>query len=86
MLDAYSTLQYFDFEHLPDHLKEVSKPFHDLAYKLVSSMGCFDNPQLDLCLIDLLRAKDCAVRAQLYQVQLRDGFMQAHLAKTEDND
>ena len=84
MFDAYSTLQYFNFEHLPESLQQVSKPFHDLAYNLVSSMGNFDNPQLDLCLIDLLRAKDCAVRAQLYQVSLRDGFMHAHLAKIKD--
>lgn len=30
------TLAHFKYDHLPDHLKAVSAPFWDLAYRLVS--------------------------------------------------
>lgn len=55
-------LKFFDYEHLPEHLQEVSKPFHDLAW----DMACrFDGAELTTGLRKMLEAKDCMVRAAL---------------------
>ncbi len=51
----------FAYEHLPAKLQEVSKPFGDLAKEIVARGGRYD--QMTGALWDLLRAKDCAVRA-----------------------
>jgi hypothetical protein len=55
-------LQYFEYEHLPEHLQAVSKPVHDLAHEMVARL---DGPQLTNGLNRLLEAKDCFVRAAL---------------------
>jgi hypothetical protein len=57
-------LQFFAWEHLPPHLQEVSKPFGELAQKLLELP---DNPERTTALRKLLEAKDCAVRAQLFK-------------------
>lgn len=54
-------LQFFAYEHLPQHLQAVSKPFGDLANKLVEELP--SNPETTVALRKLLEAKDCAVRA-----------------------
>lgn len=56
-------LQFFEFEHLPEHLRDASKPFHDLAHHLVVMTP--RNPERTVALRKLLEAKDCAVRAVL---------------------
>lgn len=56
-------LQFFAYDHLPDHLKMVSKPFGDLAQQIVDSLP--ENPERTTALRKLLEAKDCAVRAVL---------------------
>jgi len=56
-------LQHFTYEHLPDHLQEVSQPFCELAMLMAKTLPT--NPQTTMCLWDLLRSKDCAVRAKL---------------------
>lgn len=56
-------LRYFEFGHLPEHLKTVSAPFADLAHRLAD--GVPDGPEKTVCLRKLLEAKDCAVRAAL---------------------
>jgi hypothetical protein len=56
-------LRYFEFAHLPDKLKVISEPFHDLAHGLVSIIP--PGPELSAGLRKLLEAKDCAVRAAL---------------------
>jgi hypothetical protein len=56
-------LRYFDYEHLPAHLQEVSKPFGDLARDLAQKL---DGPELTVALRKLLEAKDAAVRAAVY--------------------
>lgn len=56
-------LQYFAYDHLPAHLQEVSKPFHDLAHKTASNSP--DSPETTVALRKLLEAKDAAVRAKL---------------------
>jgi ATP-dependent Clp protease ATP-binding subunit ClpA len=58
-------LQFFVDEHLPEHLREHSKPFGDLARRLVETLP--RNPQRTMALQKLLEAKDCAVRAKLFK-------------------
>ncbi|HEY8560506.1 MAG TPA: hypothetical protein VIL74_09025 [Pyrinomonadaceae bacterium] len=54
-------LQFFAYEHLPETLQAVSKPFGDLARDLVAKLP--RNPERTVALRKLLEAKDCAVRA-----------------------
>lgn len=54
-------LQFFEYKHLPPHLQEISKPFGDLARKLVEELP--SNEEKLVGLRKLLEAKDCAVRA-----------------------
>lgn len=61
-------LQFFTYEHLPEHLREVSKPFCRLAHQLVTDLPY--NSERYMALRKLLEAKDCAVRAVLYSNQL----------------
>lgn len=58
-------LQFFSYEHLPEHLQAVSKPFGDLARSLVTTLP--SNPERTVALRKLLEAKDCAVRALLFK-------------------
>jgi hypothetical protein len=55
--------QFFAFAHLPPHLQAVSKPFSDLADKIVCDVP--RNPERTVALRKLLEAKDAAVRAVL---------------------
>lgn len=57
-------LKYFKYDHLPESLQAVSKPFGDLA-KLMSMLNIKDYDQLTYGLQSLLAAKDCAVRSVL---------------------
>ncbi len=54
-------LQFFQFDHLPPHLKEVSRPFCELAVNVVDTLP--RNAERTVALRKLLEAKDCAVRA-----------------------
>lgn len=58
-------LQFFKFEHLPQPLQVISKPFSDLATHIVGTLP--SNPERTVALRKLLEAKDCAVRAQLFK-------------------
>lgn len=76
-------MQFFSYKHLPTHLQAVSKPFSDLAHKLVGvnengnlqAEGSGDvthlpvprNPERTVALRKLLEAKDAAVRAVLFK-------------------
>lgn len=62
-IQPYNILRYFEHEHLPTRLREVSKPFHELAHKLYVSLPT--NPETTMALRKLLEAKDCAVRSAL---------------------
>lgn len=55
-------LRYFEYEHLPEHLQEFSRPIHDLAHDMANRL---EGPQLTNGLQRLLEAKDCFVRAAL---------------------
>jgi hypothetical protein len=58
-------LQFFDFQHLPKHLAEISAPFASLAHSIVLTLP--RNPERTVALRKLLEAKDCAVRARLFK-------------------
>lgn len=58
-------LQFFNYEHLPDHLQKASKPFGDLARELAATLPA--NAESTTALRKLLEAKDCAVRAVLFK-------------------
>jgi len=60
-----SILQFFAYEHLPAHLQSVSKPFGDLARRLVNELP--HNAERGVALRKLLEAKDAAVRAFLFK-------------------
>ena len=58
-------LQFFKYDHLPAHLQEISKPFADLANQMAEKLP--PNPESTTMIRKLLEAKDCAVRANLFQ-------------------
>ena len=57
-------LQFFKFDHLPDHLKMVSRPFGELALHICETLP--RNPERTVALRKLLESKDAAVRAKLF--------------------
>ncbi|OUR79918.1 hypothetical protein A9Q83_02945 [Alphaproteobacteria bacterium 46_93_T64] len=53
-------LSFFDFQHLPEGLQNVSKPFNKLAHSLVDQLP--NHSQKMVALQKLLEAKDASVR------------------------
>lgn len=62
-LNTDPILRFFHYQHLPDKLKESSKPFCSLALNLVRTLP--KNAERTVALRKLLEAKDAAVRANL---------------------
>jgi hypothetical protein len=64
MVDAFDILKYFVWEHLPDHLQKVSRPFYVVALD-VAERGWVNgaDDETNVALRKLLEAKDAAVRA-----------------------
>ena len=63
-----SILRYFEWGHLPPRLQEVSRPFGELANRMVETLPTGVTPGAYETLAGLrrlLEAKDCAVRAAL---------------------
>lgn len=60
-MDPHYLGQLFGYAHLPPHLQEVSRPFHDLAMRLNETQA--PSPDLTIALRKLLEAKDAAVRS-----------------------
>lgn len=59
-------LRFFAYDHLPEHLQAISKPFSDLATQVADrSLNGADGPETTVALRKLLEAKDAAVRAAL---------------------
>lgn len=58
-------IQFFAYEHLPEHLKVISKPFHDMAQNMRANLPF--NPESTAAVRKLLEAKDCAVRSVIYK-------------------
>lgn len=58
-------LQFFEYNHLPEHLQVVSAGFYSMAHEIVRELP--SNPERTVALRKLLEAKDCAVRAKLFK-------------------
>ena len=58
-------LQIFSYALLPPQLQAFSKPFGELAQRLVDELP--RNPERSVALRKLLEAKDAAVRASIYR-------------------
>jgi hypothetical protein len=58
-------LQFFAYAHLPPHLQNISKPYHDLATWLVDNVH--RNAERTVALRKLLESKDCAVRSFIFK-------------------
>lgn len=56
-------MKYFKYDHLPEHLQKVSKPFGVLATEMDENI--IESGEKDAGLRKLLEAKDCLVRATL---------------------
>ena len=56
-------MQFFAFSHLREELAAVSRPFGELAERIVENLP--RNPERTVALRKLLEAKDAAVRAFL---------------------
>ena len=56
-------MQFFAYDHLPEGLRAISKPFGDLAAEMTRTLP--RNPERTKMLNKLLEAKDCAVRASV---------------------
>ena len=61
---ATKLLQFFAYAHLPPHLQAVSRPFSALARRLEDTLP--SNAEKNTAMRRLLEAKDCAVRAVLF--------------------
>ncbi len=58
---AEPILMHFRFAHLPEHLQKASRPFGELARRLIQHFP--RNAERSVALRKLLEAKDAAVRA-----------------------
>lgn len=63
-------LQFFTWAHLPAYLASVSEPFGALAQKLDETLP--ENAEKATAIRKLLEAKDCAVRAVLWNNDMAD--------------
>jgi len=57
-------MKWFAFEHLPENLQAISKPFGELAQLICNTIE--GGPERTVALRKLLEAKDAAVRAKLH--------------------
>lgn len=58
-----TTIQFFEYEHLPVELQAISRPCADLAHLMEDTLP--DGPEKSAGMRKLLEAKDCFVRAAL---------------------
>lgn len=58
---ASTTIQFFEYDHLPLQLQKVSKPMSELAHQMEEMLP--DGPEKSAGMRKLLEAKDCFVRA-----------------------
>ena len=58
-----TTIQYFEYSHLPENLQYVSRPIAELAHLMENTVP--DGPEKSAGMRKLLEAKDCFVRASL---------------------
>lgn len=63
-----SLLRFFQYQHLPSNLQQISKPFHHLAEHMIDTLGVdvvMKDKQCAYGFQKLIEAKDCFVRAKL---------------------
>lgn len=58
-------IEMFAFEHLPEHLRDISRPFHIMATGIFETLP--DNSERENALRKLLEAKDCAIRCVVFE-------------------
>ena len=63
LVAQYPILRFFHYEHLPPHLRAISRPFCELACSMARMLP--HNAETSAMLRKLLEAKDCAVRASV---------------------
>lgn len=56
-------MKFFDYQHLPEHLQEISKPVGDLARQMDEALK--PGREKAAGMRKLIEAKDCFVRAKL---------------------
>jgi hypothetical protein len=56
-------MKFFEYDHLPEHLKAISRPFCETAIWMDAELP--NGAEKSAGLRKLLEAKDCAVRAAL---------------------
>lgn len=61
--DVEPMLKWFEYNHLPEKLKAVSRQFYILAHHIVNTIE--RSPERTVALRKLLESKDAAVRAAL---------------------
>jgi hypothetical protein len=67
-IDIEQMLLYFRYEHLPEHLRSLSKPVCELAFSMAALLDSREGIVIEettVGLRKLLEAKDCFVRAGL---------------------
>jgi hypothetical protein len=57
-------MKWFEYAHLPPHLQEVSKKFHEMAWSIVEMIPA-GSAERTVALRKLLESKDAAVRARI---------------------
>lgn len=62
-MEEERVLKWFSYDHLPDNLQVISRPFKKLADHLCETID--KGPERTVSLRKLLEAKDAAVRAKL---------------------
>lgn len=58
-----TTIQFFEYAHLPPQLQKISKPVFELAHLMEEILP--DGPEKSAGMRKLLEAKDCFVRANI---------------------
>lgn len=58
--NSVQLLETFEYDHLPEHLQEISKQFHNLAWSM-AQVTTSRGAERTTCLRKLREAKDCAV-------------------------
>ncbi len=72
MMKEHALMRYFEYEHLPEGpVQAMSYNFYKLAHALADGYDMrvqpYDIAEAVTALRKLLEAKDCAVRAQLFE-------------------
>lgn len=63
-MDEERMLKWFEFEHLPEHLQQVSAQFWNVACQICAIVKA--GPERTVALRKLLESKDAAVRAAVH--------------------